>query len=312
LPPRLERASVRRVHNTGEGDERPGERAGVTAVVLLGALAPLRLFPEPGVLRSFDPRAEGADPAQLVDLVAEDLAANGTVLALHPTWDGGTGDYLARMVRSALDTSRVVPLATPLPPLAIAVLGAQLAAVAALLPAPGRLVAGAELLGSRLVVGAWTSSVSRLERPAPSLGQHLWSWWPPSRFAVAFQPDARVDRIRRRRPFDAGSWAIPSPSLAVLATHGGNPSWLHEVVVPAIGAERVVEAGPSPLGQRWWGAPRLVEVVGCPAEATATASELVAAFPCSPCGWCGEPISGSSCPFCWMAPTPLPNVRSVA
>jgi hypothetical protein len=284
----------------------------VTAVVLLGAFPPLRLFPEPGVLRSFDPVAAGADPCRLVELVADDLAAHGTVLALHPTWDGGAGHHLVRTVRSALASSRVVPVATSLPPLAVAVLGAQLAAVAPYLPGPGPLVPGVDLLGSRLAVGAWTSSVSRLERPSPSLGQHLRSWWPRSRFVVTVQPGPRVDLIRRRRPFDAAGWAVPGPSLAVLATNGGNAGWLHEVVLPAVGAERVVETGPSPLGARWWGAPRLVEVVGCGADPAMAAAELVAAFPCSACGWCGEPIAGPSCPLCRMAPTPLPTLRSVA
>jgi hypothetical protein len=218
----------------------------VTAVVLLGAFPPLRLFPEPGALRSFDPAAAGA--GRLVELVAEDLAAHGTVLALHPTWDGGAGLHLVRMVRSALDSSRVVPVATALPPLAVAVLGAQLAAVAPYLPGPGPLVPGVDLLGSRLAVGAWTSSVSRLERPSPSLGQHLRSWWPRSRFVVTVQPGPRVDAIRRRRPFDAAGWAVPGPSLAVLGSGGGDAGWLHEVVLPAVGAERVVETGPSPLG----------------------------------------------------------------
>jgi hypothetical protein len=282
----------------------------VTAVVLLGAFPPLRLFPEPGALRSFDPAAAG--PGRLVELVAEDLAAHGTVLALHPTWDGGAGLHLVRMVRSALDSSRVVPVATALPPLAVGVLGAQLAAVAPYLPGPGPLVPGVDLLGSRLAVGAWTSSVSRLERPSPSLGQHLRSWWPRSRFVVTVQPGPRVDAIPRRRPFDAAGWAVPGPSLAVLGSGGGDAGWLHEVVLPAIGAERVVETGPSPLGARWWGAPRLVEVVGCGADPVAAAAELVAAFPCVACGWCGEPVAGPTCPLCGMAPTPLPTLRSVA
>jgi hypothetical protein len=284
----------------------------VTAVVMVGAFPPLRLFPEPGVLRSFDPAAADADPCQLVELLAEGLAAHGTVLALHPTWDHGAGYHLVRMARSALDSSRVVPVATSLPPLAVAVLGAQLAAVAPYLPGPGPLVPGVGLLGSRLAVGAWTSSVSRLERPGPSLGQHLRSWWPRSRFVVTVQPEPRVDLIRHRRPFDAAGWTVPAPSLAVLATHGGDAGWLHEVVLPAVGAERVVETGPSPLGPRWWGASRLVEVVGCGADPAMAAAELVAAFPCIACGWCGEPISGPSCPLCWAAPTPLPTLRSVA
>jgi hypothetical protein len=284
----------------------------VTAVVLLGAFPVLRMFPEPGVLRGFDPATAGADPGRLVELVAEDLAAHGTVLALHPAWDGGASHHLVRMVRSALDSSRVVPVATSLPPLALAVLGAQLAAVASHLPGPGPLVPGVGLLGSRLAVGAWTSSVSRLERPSPTLGQHLRSWWPGSRFLVTVQPDPRVAPIRRRQPGDAAGWAVPAPSLAVLATRGGDAGWLHQVVLPAVGAERVVETGPSPLGPRWWGAPRLVEVVGCGADPATAAAELVAAFPCRACGWCGEPVAGPSCPLCGMAPTPLPTLRSVA
>jgi hypothetical protein len=282
----------------------------VTAVLLLGAFPVPRLFPDPGALRGFDPA--GGDPGRLVELVAEDLAAHGAVLALHPTWDGGAGHHLVRLVRSALDASRVVPVATSLPPLAVAVLGAQLAAVAPHLPGPGLLVPGAGLLASRLAVGAWTSSVSRLERPGPTLGQHLRSWWPRSRFLVTVQPQARVEPIRRRQAVDAAAWAVPAPSLAVLASGGGDARWVHEMVLPAVGAERVLEAGPSPLGPRWWGARRLVEVVACGADPAAAAAELVAAFPRRACGWCGEPIAGPACPLCGMAPTPLPTLRSVA
>jgi hypothetical protein len=270
----------------------------VTAVVLLGRLPAYELFPRSGPLRSVDP-AE-AEPAALLELVAADIEDHGSVLALYPDWDGGVADYRVRLLHSALETTRLAALPTSLPPLAMSVLGAQLAALTGLLKAPGPVAAGASHLGGRLAVGGWTGSVSKLEHPAPTLSQHLRSWSPGSHFTVTLQPTQSVRRTSRRRPDEAVPWVAPAPSLTVLAGPERGVEWARDEVLPQMGSTQLVVTGPTPLGRHWWGTSDLVEVVSCYSDISALAREVHTSFPCTPCDWCSEPVAGPSCPFCSM------------
>jgi hypothetical protein len=270
----------------------------VTAVLLLGQLPAYELFPRSGPLRSVDPAA--AEPAALLELVAADIEDHGAVLALYPDWDDGVADYHVRMLHSALETTRLAALPTGLPPLAMSVLGAQLAALTSLLTPPGPVASSAQQLGGRLAVGAWTGSVSKLEHPAPTLSQHLQSWSPGSHFTVTVQPTQSVRRTSRRRPDDAVPWVAPPPSLTVLAGPERDVEWARDEVLPEMGTTQLVLTGPTPLGPHWWGTSDLVEVVSCYGDITSLAREVYASFPCVPCDWCSEPVAGPSCPFCSM------------
>jgi hypothetical protein len=270
----------------------------VTSVLLLGQLPAFELFPHGGLLRSIDP--EETDPPALLELVTADVEDHGRVLVVYPEWDDGAADYHLRMLRSALETTRLAALPSGLPPLALSVLGAQLAALASLLPAAGPVASGAANLGGRLAVGAWTGSVSRLEHPAPTVSQHFQSWSPGSHFTVTVQPSPTVRRTHRRHPEDAVPWVAPSPSLTVLAGPERDVAWARDQVVPQMGPTELVVTGATPLGPRWWGTSDLVEVVSCYSDVDALAREVSASFPCSPCDWCGEPVSGPNCPFCSM------------
>jgi len=270
----------------------------VTAVLLLGRFPAFELFPRSGPLRSVDP-AE-AEPAALLELVAADIEDHGAVLALYPDWDDGVADYQVRLLHSALETTRLAALPTSLPPLAMSVLGAQLAALTSLLRAPGPVAAGAAHLGGRLAVGGWTGSVSRLEHPAPTLSQHLQSWSPGSQFTVTLQPTQSVRRTSRRRPDEAVPWVAPAPSLTVLAGPEREVEWARDEVLPQMGSTQLVLTGPTPLGRHWWGTSDLVEVVSCYSDIGSLAREVYASFPCTPCDWCSEPVAGPRCPFCSM------------
>jgi hypothetical protein len=269
----------------------------VTSVLLLGALPALELFPRGGLLHSVDP--EAADPPALLELVTADIEDHGSVMVVYPRWDDAA-DYHLRRLRSALETTRLGALPSGLPPLALSVLGAQLAALAGLLPSAGPVAAGAADLGGRLAVGAWLGSVSRLEHPAPTVSQHFQSWSPGSHFTVTVQPSPTVRRTHRRHPQEAVPWVAPAPSLTVLAGAERDVAWARDQVVPQMGETELVATGPTPLGPGWWGTSDLVEVVSCYSDVEALAREVAASFPCTPCDWCGEPVSGPTCPFCSM------------
>jgi hypothetical protein len=156
-------------------------------------------------------------------------------------------------------------------------------------------------LGS-LTWGAWLGSVAKLEKPAPSLGQHVSSWF--ARGAgylavhgspgwVAKLPLPQVDPSQRlQRPagapaaggdFECHAFGdLPESAIGTLFSMGLTSRPLRR--------EPVAEVKDT------WGTTKVVEFVINPVTPVGLPA------PNGLCPACSEPVIGSFCPFCRVAP----------
>jgi hypothetical protein len=273
----------------------------VTAVLGIGASPVVTLggagaVPPLDVLRPLD---TDVDQGAFLDAAAYALETHGTVIALYPTWGPPDTRRQIHVARSALETTDLVPMATALPPLAAAVLANMVARLADRV-GPGALLAGQQCLEAELVVLAWLGSVAKLERPSPSLRQHLQSWLPHTGFAVSVQPRPSVHRIT---PVDLVGLPLPgsfAQATLVVAARDLTSNWVREVLIPRFGPASVVAVEATSAGPTWWGTTRLVEVVAAPTDLDVLGAFLISRYPCVSCEWCGRLTHGRSCPFCGM------------
>ena len=263
---------------------------------------------------------DGASPGYVGP---EDLAA--IVQQVHLAVDRGEcliavcGQAEAATVRRSVHLARTAeagaPVAlhvSPLPPLGRHLLLSMADALAGELGA-GELVAALHALEDRLLVLAVLGGVSRLERPSPSLGQHIASWWRTTSFVVQAWPVGGVHRLRRDRqalsadPGDIcpGLPAAAAERVRVTAGGGHRSGPAAEALLAALAADRTVEHEPSTQARRWWGTEDAVEVCLAPlnlADTAQAAREL-----CAPCPWCGEPAPAPRCPMCGHLTAPPVN-----
>jgi hypothetical protein len=271
----------------------------VASIIAIGFEAGgfLPSHPEPP---SFPGGLDRQDLEELVEIVADALVRHGHALAIYPTWNAEPSLRRLQTVRSALSTTRLATYASPLPPLAGAVLASVTAAVAPLVPSVATLLAGLPLLEAQLLVVAWLGRVTGLREPAPTLLQHAVSVLPNTAFGVSSWPKPSVRRLSRkdrRVPLPR----VRGPLRLAVAARDGDLGWVRNVVAPALGDPPLHEVPATAGGPRWWGSRRLVEVVAYPTGL----SELVALLEEQAtrlCSWCGEetaadPVTGV-CVFC--------------
>jgi len=253
-----------------------------------------------GTIPAFSDTPAPNDFERLIDTVRESIRESGHVIAIYPEY--AAEPQLARLetVRTALNTSRLAPYATNLPPLAGAALTSLAAAVTPYIKAPGVLFAGLPHLEEELVVLAWLGSVSKLGKPSPSMGQHILSMWPTSSFAVSFWPEPTVKTLRKK------DRTLPLPTtfrpmmLATAARDGADATWVEEVILPGLGMPPTARFDPTPLGPRWWGTQRLVEAVAYPVDVPVIARRITQSLSPFLCRWCGDAIATRHCPFCGL------------
>ena len=203
-------------------------------------------------------------------------------------------------MRTALNTGRLATYGTKLPPLAGAALTALAAAVTPYIKAPGVLFAALPSLEEELVVVAWLGSVSKLDKPSPSLAQHVASIWPTSGFGVSFWPEPSVKTLRKADRTVSLPTTFRPMMLASAGREGGDVSWVEEAVLPGLGMPPAVRFDPTPLGPRWWGTTRLVEAVAYPVDVPVTARRTTQSLSPFLCRWCGDVIATRHCPFCGL------------
>lgn len=260
----------------------------MTAVIAVGDLP----RPPGGGGDSLSAPAQASCLEEAVDR-AEALLTSGAhaVLAVYGTWDGPATEAV-RLLRALVRRGTVVPVPTALPPLAVFALAAELSRLRAHRHPPGQLVAAAAPLAAGLVVVARMATVAKLSYPPPSVTQHARSWLPGTGFLVQVAPHPAVT------PMDGdGSAAftdLPLAAATVLHASGPgapDPSWVTDVVVPAVAPRLVVEL--SAAGQEaYYGTTKITEVVAYPELVELPASAL------HTCRWCEEPVASSPCPFC--------------
>ncbi len=262
----------------------------LTAVLAVGDLP--QPAPEDAQPLSTPPQVR--DLAEALDETEALLAAGArVVLAVHATWDQPATETV-RTLRGLVGRGTVVLVPSPLPPLAVFAVAAQLSALREHLALPGQLVAAADPVAARMVVIARMASVAKLGHPAPTVAQHARSWLPGTGFLVQVAPQESV------MPMDGDGAAIAAfadlPMAAATILHAAGEGaheefWATDAVVPALKPRRAV--GLSAAGQRaYYGTAKVIEVVGYPDELDLAAIDLHA------CRWCEEPVASSPCPFC--------------
>lgn len=243
--------------------------------------------------------AAEAGLTELVEALRASLAGAHRVVVIHADWLEDDALALLQTARAALDTRRVALVPSDLPPLAGGALCVVAGAVAPYLVHAGRLVGALPAISAELVILAWLRSVSGLERPAPSMLQHVSSALPGRGFGVQVQPEPFIRRL------DASGDVPVAPARdsmeVVIADRGGDPAWANDVVGPALGQLRRREVAPPEHGPRWWGTNRLTEIVAYPADIEALAARVSASTRTRACGWCETRVTGSPCPFCGHA-----------
>lgn len=254
-------------------------------------------------------RLEREDLDGLVTLGLDRLAGEEPLLVLYPAWaDERTAERLETL-RGCLDTNRMTAHALPHPPLAGAVLVSLVAAAARHLPEPGRLVGALPALGQQLLQLTWLSRLSRLERPSPSVWQHLLSYWPSTRFVASSWPEPAVRRVTRTRR------QVPLPQLPAgtvglaLADRGGDRAWVETAVRPALGQPALREVEASASAEAWWGSPAFMELVAYPLDLAATVRAAAGDASGELCGWCRQQAPLGRCPFCGDARTGEPSAE---
>ena len=283
----------------------------MTSILMVGDFPVLSAVEPAGRLRQTSTPGPRHDPSVLVSALEEELGAYRAVVVLYPTWSEPGLPRLLNRARNALGTDRMAVVGLDVSPLALAVLGAQAAAVANEASA-GLAVAALPTLAAQLPTGAWLSSVSKLDAVPVTLLQHALSLWPPSRFAVTLPPRARVTPTRRLWPRLASRWVSASCDLVVVGAREDDRRLIEEHVLPAFGLSTAtrtltVEATALPGdARRWWRSRRVIEIVACPSNLSPLVDELRLSYPCAPCPWCGQEVLGPRCDFCdHLATRPL-------
>jgi hypothetical protein len=236
--------------------------------------------------------------ADLVDLTRDAITAGRHVLVVYPAWSAEPTRARIQIVRSSLETTRLVGYATSATPLAGAVLASLTDALVRYLPSAGLLLAALPLLERQLIAVTWLARVCGLADPAPTVWQHLASWWPQSAFVATSWPWPAVRQIGGPGDFVDLPRARAPIGLAV-ASRNGDEGWVQRCVIPQLGLKpRIHEVAPSPLGPRRWGCKRLVEVVVYPLDIESTAEALTRTLRVRRCGECREEIATEMCLLC--------------
>lgn len=242
------------------------------------------------------------DLPDLAELIGGSVGLEERVVAIHPSWWSGDARLRLETLRAAFDTTRFTLYASDLPPLAGAVLLGLATAVADALPPERSLVDVLPRLERAFVAVTRLRSVARLERPSPSMLQHVQSWWPPSRFAVHDWPETGVHRLLpgdRRLIRDLAYWqGAPLDHVAVCHGEEADHAWFRDDFLPRMRSPEVVEVEPGETSARYWHSKRVVELVLFPGSVPAVVEQLDEVAIGLSCHWCGETTAHDPCPYC--------------
>jgi len=145
--------------------------------------------------------------------------------------------------------------------------------------------------------GAWMPSVTDLDEPRPTFGQHLRSMGRTgSGFVATLMPDPQVVKLQQPN----GAPAVPGSTLII----GGQ---LRETDLDAVKcysrASQSVSLPPVEDGESQYGSSQAVELVLMPDTPAVQSGR-----PTSWCQICRSPVWAKSCPFCRVAVVPYQGV----
>jgi hypothetical protein len=248
--------------------------------------------------------------AELVDLWRPMSARTEPVLALTSAADAGLAEHTLSLARAAAPGATGVVHGSDLPPLARERVVDLLAALAASHDlGAGQLLVVCEAIERTVVAGAVVRSVTRLASPGPSMGQHLRSWWPPSRFVVTTHPHETITSVGRETgdlPLTAaptamhgwvttGDPAAGEIARAALALVTGRaPDRTDDGVEDDVLA--VVEVDVPAQSRRRWATSRFVEFCALPVDVDVVVRTALASA--QECRSCGAPVAWAACRIC--------------
>jgi len=235
---------------------------------------------------------------------------DAVVDAVRAAWAGGqqdlmllTGDdeseKVARAVRLVLGATHLAVVPLTLPPTAFFVVATALQML------PPHAIGLAPALVEESAATIWTrallSSVSALDRPAPSLGQDLASRMPGSTFLV----DWTAQTVQRT----SEELEVPAGAVAAVVSESEKP--VARVDRGTWDTRDVVEISTS---GSFWGASRWFElslVAAPPARLVSRVIEAARVGQAERCPACGRVVAGSACVFCQVGLTPAPAVQPI-
>lgn len=281
-------------------NERPSHP--MTRILAVG-FAGGEFLPDQARIHVFPETLQREDLEGLVDLIHSDVGEDRAVIAIYPSWWSEPALRRLQTVRAATDTNRVLLYASPLPPLAGSVLCALAAAVATHMAEPGLLHAGLPLLEKQILPIARLRKLGGLRQPAPSVWQHLLSWWPTTSFGVSWWPRPAIRRLKKSDatvplPPRAAWSGVTLDRLALAADDRARTEWVAEAIGRPLDVDDIMRVPPGPLAARFWGTSAVLEAVAFPGDVPLLASWLGEGHLALPCPWCGERVVSSECPFC--------------
>jgi len=281
-------------------NERPSHP--MTRILAVG-FAGGEFLPDQTRAHVFPETLQREDLEGLVKLIHSETGEGHAVIAVYPSWWSEPALRRLQTVRAATDTNRVLLYASPLPPLAGSVLCTLAAAVAPHITAPGLLHAGLPLLERQILPVARLRKLGGLRQPAPSVWQHLLSWWPTTSFGVSWWPRPTIRRLQKSDsavplPPRAAWSGVALDRVAFAADDRARTEWVAEAVGRPLDVDDVVRVPHGPLVTRFWGTGAVLEAVAYPSDAPLLASLLAEGHLALPCPWCGERVVTSECPFC--------------
>lgn len=258
-----------------------------------------RLRPELGVSGTHEgvPVADLRHPEAVQDAVARLSGPEGSVLVLCGRADAAEVRDQLNLVSVALPRTAVLLEPLPGSPLAVAALAALVH------DGDGTQDPAAQLglldrLAERVWSAAWLPSVARLDRPRPSLSQHVRSWLGGSGFVAVHSPQARVLTCPGQ-----SMPALDAPAGgSLMVADSGAPDWVVPALREALGADAHEEFASWRDPRDAFGTPTCAEVLVVPGDL-----DDAHAVPAGTqeCPGCGNRHARSVCPWCRMALTDL-------
>lgn len=268
----------------------------MTSVVMAANVPSTGVVPGAAALRlPFGKPPDGVTREQFFDTIAAIHERDQAVVCVYPSWNARAAEHNIRLVRSLLNTERVVGVKSHLPPLALSLTVDLLVHLAQYVP-PGIVIEMVNRLSRQLTSGARLSSVTKFQHAPTSLAEHMRSYLPKSAFVAVIAPEKSVHRAGSG---SIVSWRPPDPVHLVVATDEDRENWVRQKLVPEL-RPAVVRTLPShPIAERYWGSKQSTEFVAFSAHPDALTT-AVRHIRYRPCAWCGELVSSDPCPFCQM------------
>lgn len=250
--------------------------------------------PSPAISDYDGPHDDG-QAGELTGALRHVLAKGDVVLVVTPERDDEIHERVLR-VSAALDTARLVVHRSSLPPLGVAALIRALDELATTDGIPPTLVASAVgRLEASVRTAAWLGSVTGLSRPAPTLWQHVRSWFPGSSFVATLDGTGSLRTVPRDHD------RLPVPAVDDPAGWFGLIAVGQDLTAPTPRTDRppIQQVELPAQSASWWGTDQLVEVAVGPTGRQLL--EVLRQAGAATCDWCRATVSELPCALCGSA-----------